>query len=183
MMNLDAVLQAIEEGPSPKEAFNASLLTKSAEKEMETPETPEDSDMAKVAEADAIGRIMARSYVDELAKLGVAPVAEYPADPGAITNNPNVEVGRGEFARKNEEVRSAAEALIAQLTAANKVGAGELATPAGVQPVGHTDPQEGNQPLAYDMAAEQERQVAPGGEVKTGAAKILTALYENYFTE
>ena len=153
-------------------------------KEQETPETPEDSDMAKIAEADEQGRIMARAFFDEIEKLSVAPVAEYPADPGAIPNNPAVEVGRGEPAQRHQQAQSAANALIAQLTAANKVGAGEINTPAGAQPLPKIDPQEGNQPLAADMAKAQEKAAVPGAEaVKTGAYHIVDTLYKKYFKE
>jgi hypothetical protein len=196
-INMEQVLKALEESENPEETFNAALQEGTEkvaektekepveEKETGTPETSEeDSDLDKIAEADAQGRIMARAFFDEMSKLAVAPVAEYPADPGAVPNNPAVEVGRGEPAQRNVEGQSAASALIAQLTAANKVGAGEVATPAGVQPVAKSDPQEGNQPLAADVAKEQERQAVPGAEsVKTGALKITEALYKKYFPE
>ena len=199
---MDQVLRALEENENPAESFNAAMqdtekVAEATEEEevveettektaaanvTETPETPEDTDMAKIAEADAQGRIMARAFFDEMNKLAVAPVAAYPADPGALPNNPAVEMGRGEPAQRHMEAQSAANGLIAQMTAAGKVGAGEIGTPAGVQPLAKSDPMEGNQPLAADMAKAQERAAVPGAEaVKTGALKITEALYNKYF--
>jgi hypothetical protein len=205
-LSMQEVLDALAENKNPEEAFAAGI-TDNVEKvagaadattpvveEKGTPETPTEAtpeatdDMAKVAEADAQGRIMARSFYDELNKLAVAPVAPYPADPGAIPNNPALEIGRGEPAQPQAEKSQQINGIIASLTAANKVGAGEIATPAGAQPVAHTDPQEGNMPLVYDQAAAQERAAVPGAEaVKTGelagAEKIVTSLYNKYVAE
>jgi len=190
---MEQVLEALAETENPAEDFNAALqdtekVASAApvveEQVMETPETLEDSEMDKVAEADAQGRIMARAFHDELNKLAVAPVAQYPADPGAIPINPAIEVGRGEPAQRHQQAQAAANGLIAQYTAANKVGVGEIATPAGPQPLGKIDPMEGNQPLAADMGKAQERAAVPGAEaVKTGALKITEALMERYFPE
>ncbi|MBC8549302.1 MAG: hypothetical protein H8D23_06590 [Candidatus Brocadiales bacterium] len=190
-INMEQVLQALAETENPEESFNAALqdtekvasATPAVEEEvMETPETSEDEDLAKVAEADAQGRIMARAFHDELNKLAVAPVAAYPADPGALPNNPAVEMGRGEPAQRHQAGQSAANGLIAQLSSAGKVGQGEFGTPAGVQPLPPTDPMEGNQPLAADMGKMQERAAVPGADaVKTGALKITETLYNKYF--
>lgn len=184
-INIEQVLASLDENENPEGSFLANLQEKTASagtQEKETPETPKDPDMEKIAEADAQGRIMARAFFDELEKVGVLPMAEYPADPGAVTNNPAVEVGRGEPAQRNVEGQSAANQLIAELTAANKVGAGEVSTPAGAQPVAKTDPNEGNQPLAADAAKAQEKAAVPGAEaVKTGALKITKTLYNKYF--
>lgn len=190
-MNMEEILKGLEESNKPEESFNAALQEKVAEyseQEKETPETPEDSEMAKIAEADAQGRIMARAFFDEFVKVAVAPVAEYPADPGAIPNNPTVEVGRGEPAQSHQEAQAAANALIAQLVAAGKVGAGEIATPAGAQPIKHSDPLEGNQPLAADVAKAQERAAVSASMAEPektssneGAGKIVGALYSKYF--
>lgn len=185
---MDDVLRGLAEETNPEESFNAAIqgtekvasATPELSEVMWTPETSEDTDMDKIAEADAQGRIMARAFFDEMNKMAVAPVAEYPADPGAIPNNPAVEVGRGELAQRNQEAQAAANRIIAQLTQANKVGAGEIATPAGVQPVPKIDPNEGNQPLAADIAKMQEAEA-----VKTGSASsaemIVGALYNAYF--
>lgn len=195
-IKMEEILKNLEDGSNPEESFNAALQEKKAEyensdaegQETKTPETSEDSDMDKIAEADSQGRIMARAFYDELEKIGVAPVAEYPADPGAVPNNPAVEVGRGEPAQRNQEAQAAANALISQLTAAGKVGAGEVATPAGAQPVAHSDPQEGNRPLAADVAKAKER-AATGAqeEEKTsaseGANRIVSELYDKLFNE
>ncbi len=206
MLSMDEVLNALAENKNPEEAFVEGISEEpGAEKvaalepvvqEKGTPETPAEvvnaDDMAKVAEADAQGRIMARAFNDELKKLAVAPVAPTPADPGAIPNNPALEVGRGEPAQPQYEKSMQVNGIIAALTAANKVGAGEIATPAGAQPAQHTDPQEGNMPLAYDQAVAQERAAVPGVEaVKTGelasddkgAEFIVTALYNKYVGE
>jgi hypothetical protein len=185
-IDIDQVIKSLEENGDARESFNAALQgtekVASAEYETETPETPEDSDMAKIAEADAQGRIMARAFFDEMNKIAVAPVSEYPADPGAIPANPGVEVGRGELAQRNMQGQSAALNLIAQMTAAGKVGAGEVATPGMVQPLPKADPSEGSQPLAADLARAQERAAFEGTE-KTGALKITQALYNRYFGE
>jgi hypothetical protein len=186
-INIEQVLASLDEDENPEGAFLANLQEKTASaetQEKETPETPKDSDMEKIAEADAQGRIMARAFFDELEKIGVLPTAEYPADPGAVANNPAVEVGRGELAQSNVEGQSAANQLIAELVAANKIGAGEVATPAGVYPVVKADPNEGNMPLAADIAKAKEKAAVPGAEaVKTGALKITKTLYNKYFGE
>ena len=203
MIDMENVLTALAENENPEEAFAQGLqgdeeVEKSAEategQETETPETPEaseeivtdgteDVDMAKVAEADAQGRIMARAFVDEMQKLGVAPMADYPADPGSVPNNPAVEMGRGEAAQPHGNKSATANAAINALSAANKVGAGEIANPAGVQPFpGKADPQEGNLPLAADAAAAQTRAAVPGVSYdKTAALKIVDVLHGKYF--
>ena len=187
-LNMEQVLEALET-QDPKEAFVAGLQEKTAEAEQET-ETPEtqtkvsEEDLTKVAEADAQGRIMARAFFDELQKVGVAPIADYPADPAAIPNNPAVEVGRGEPAQPQAEKSMKINSIIAGLTAAGKVGAGEIATPAGPAPEQKVNPQEGNQPLAADVRKAQERAAVPGVDVeKQSAFKIVDSLYNKYFGE
>jgi len=199
-LTMEEVLNALEKNSSPEESFSAALQddvekTASAvengtvdpsKEKSGAPETPqvEDSDMAKIAEADAQGRIMARAFMDELQKLAVAPVAEYPADPGAIPDNPAVQVARGELAQPNAAAQSAANTIINRLVAASKVGASEVATPAGSQVIGKADPHEGNPPLAADAAKAQERAATTvNEEEKTGALRITEALYQKYFGE
>lgn len=206
---MDEVLRALEESSSPEEVFSEGLQgnqekvasteetpaseddqEKVASQEIETPETqetsteekPSEDDMSKVAEADAQGRIMARGFWDELSKLAVAPVAEYPADPGAIPNNAALEVGRGEPAQPHANKSAKVNAIIGQLVAANKVGAGEISTPAGVMPEQKSAPDEGNRPLAADVAKAQEQAATSVADVqKTGALDIVNIIYEKYF--
>lgn len=203
-INMEQVMQALEENENPAEVFASDLqdneegTEKVAEavegQETETPETPEASveeapeevanedDLAKVAAADDEGRIIARAFFDELNKLAVAPVADYPADPGSIPNNPALEVGRGEPAQPHGEKSMKVNAILNSLVAANKVGAPEIATPAGPAPGGKADPQEGNQPLAADAAKAQERAAVPGVDVeKNSAVTIIDSLYKKYF--
>ena len=196
ILNMEEVLAALEDNNTPEESFAAGLqddnekVASAYSQETGTPETPamagdySQEDVEKVAQADAEGRIMAQGFWDELQKVAVAPVAAYPADPGAIPANPAVEVAKGEFAQPHAEGVSKVNAMIAQLTAAGKVGAGEIGTPAGVMPEAHTDPQDGNAPLAVDQAKAQEA-AASGGQpaVKTGAVNIVNYLYEQYFGE
>jgi len=196
MLNMEDVLAALESTANPEESFNAALqgeekiaeakeTEKVAEaKETETPETPEDSEMAKIAEADAQGRIMARAFFDEINKLAVAPVAEYPADRGSIVNNPAIEVSRGDLAQPHPEITGPANAIISQLTAPNKAGAGEIATPAGVQPNQRVPLETGSAPLAYDTVKAQETAATGAGQVvKTGAYHIVDTIYNKYFKE
>lgn len=189
-IDMDQVLKALAENENPEEAFAESLQEKTAEEleaastekqETETPETqeasteetveavPTDEEIAKVAEADAQGRVMANAFKDQMDKLGVAPMADYPADPGAIPNNPALEVGRGEPAQPHADKSGKVNAIINSLVAANKVGAGEIANPAGVSPQGKVDPQDGNMPLAADAAKAQERAAVPGMDYEKGA--------------
>lgn len=199
-VNIGQVLEALAQDETPEEAFQAGLQEDGTEKiaaanvqETETPETLEapegaveanDEDLAKVAEADDQGRIMARAFFDELNKMAVAPVANYPADPGAIPNNQALEVGRGEPAQPHGEKSMQVNSILNSLVAANKVGAPEIAMPAGPQPGPKADLQTGNQPLASDMAKEQERAMVPGMEVeKQSAVNIIDSLYGKYFGE
>jgi len=198
-INMEQVLEALANDSTPEEAFATGLqdgtekVASSTEQETETPETLEASpeefelsedDLAKVAEADDSGRIMARAFFDELSKLAVAPVANYPADPGAIPMNGAVEVGRGEPAQPHGEKSMQVNSILNSLVAANKIGAPEIAMPAGPQPGPKADLQTGNQPLAADMAKQQERAMVPGMEVeKQSSVKIINNLYEKYFGE
>ena len=196
-LNMEQVLEALETNEDPKEAFVAGLQDngtektaesdKKGKKEVEAPETQTEvskEDLAKVAEADAQGRIMARAFYDELQKAAVAPVADYPADPAAIPNNPSVEVARGDPAQPQAGKSSKVNAIIAGLTAATKVGAGEITTPAGPAPEAKVDPQDGNAALAADVAKAQERAAVPGVDAeKQAAARIVTSLYNKYFPE
>ena len=194
--SMDFILEAIAEGENPEESFNTAIAgtEKVAEaatpaaapaKETETPETLEDTaEREKIAEAEAEGIIIARSFHRELQKLSVAPVAPTPPDTGAIPLNPAVEMARGAPAQRNVEAQSAGLAIIDQLTAANNVGAGEIHTPGQTQPLAKIDPMEGNPPLAADIAKAQEVAMVPGQEaVKTGAYNIVASLYNKYFGE
>ncbi len=197
-INMEQVLAALANDSTPEEAFATGLqdgtekVASSSKQEMETPETLEaytgngysDSDLAKVAEADDQGRIMARAFFDELNKMAVAPIANYPADPGAIPMNGAVEVGRGEPAQPHGEKSMQVNSILNSLVAANKVGAPEIAMPAGPQPGQKADLQTGNQPLAADLAKAQERAMVPGMEVeKQSGVKIINNLYAKYFGE
>lgn len=192
-IDMDQVLQALAENENPEEVFAESLQKETEktaeeletaateEQETETPETqeastektveavPTDNDIAKVAEADAQGRVIANAFANQLEKLGIAPMADYPADPGALPNNPALEVGRGEPAQPHADKSKKVNAIIGQLVAANKVGAGEITNPAGTAPQAKVDPQEGNMPLAADAAKAQERAAVPGMEYEKGA--------------
>ncbi len=195
---MEQVLAALASDSTPEEAFATGLqdgtekVASSTQQETETPETLKasteysysDDDLAKVAEADDQGRIMARAFFDELNKMAVAPVANYPADPGAIPMNGAVEVGRGEPAQPHGEKSMQVNSILNSLVAANKVGAPEIAMPAGPQPGPKADLQTGNQPLAADMAKQQERAMVPGMEVeKQSGVKIVNNLYAKYFGE
>jgi len=204
-INMEQILEALSETENPEEAFAKTLqegtekVANAKEDEKETPDTPEasekevektaeqteeDEEMAKVAEADAEGRIMARAFIDELQKLGVAPVADYPADPAAVPNNPAVEMGRGEPAQPHADKQGKVNAILNTLVAANKVGAGEIGTYAGPMPEAKADPQEGNMPLAADADAAQKRAAVPGASVeKNSALKIVNTLYARVFGE
>lgn len=211
-VNMDEVLDMLADDATAEEAF-ASGLAKEAEEEKAEASQQEEEEVEKTASeeeedseeqektaenksqeeseeemrktakrADEEGRVMARSFFDELQKLGVAPTAEYPSDPGAVPINRGVEVPRGEAAQPHAEQTSKVNQIIAQLTTSNKVGAGEVGTSAQVEPQKHTAPQEA--PVAADiMKAEERKMTGEGQVVKTGSAKILTNLYNEYFPE
>lgn len=194
-LKIEEILNELEENSTatPENDFAAGLLGKEAQEKTASDNTeetteeaaPETTDEDLVKEADAQGRIMARAFVEELNKVAVAPVADYPADPGAIPNNPALELPRGEGNQPHAEQNAKVNAIIGQLTAANKVGAGEIAGPAGVMSMEEKTP--GNEvQVAADAAKEQEQAATgggPSGEVKTSAEDIISSLYNTYFGE
>lgn len=205
-LNIDEILAGLEDGQTAEDAFQADMLSdeeektasvedeedeeqqeaeKSAEAENTTEE--EEADMKKrAALADEEGRVIARAFMDELQKQGVAMAAEYPADPGALPNNPAVETPRGEAAQPHMEQTAKVEALLRKLTTANKVGAGEVGTSAQVEPQQHTAPVE--HPVAADVTKQQEREATQAKETEKtssqkGAEYIVSTLYQNNFGE
>ena len=189
-LKIEEILQELEASSTatPENDFARGLLGQEQEKVAEdsSTETAENvsTDEDLVKEADAQGRIMARAFVEELNKVAVAPIADYPADPGAIPNNPALELPRGEANQPHAEQSAKVNAIIAQLTSANKVGAGEIASPAGVVSIEEKTP--GNEvQVAADAAKEQEQAATGGGASgeKTGADRILSNLYTTYFGE
>ena len=190
-LKIEEILNELEENSTatPENDFAKGLLgqEKVAEDNSETettPSSPETTDEDLVKEADAQGRIMARAFVEELNKVAVAPVADYPADPGAIPSNPALELPRGEGNQPHAEQNAKVNAIIGQLTAANKVGAGEISGPAGVMSMEEKTP--GNEvQVAADAAKEQEQAATGGGPSaeKTSAEDIISSLYDTYFGE
>ena len=191
-LKIEDILNDLEKTASadstPETDFASGLVEKTASSNETVPTpAPEASEDEIVKQADAQGRIMAQAFVNELQKQAVAPVGEYPADPGAISNNPGLELPRGEANQPHAEANAKVNGIISQLTGAGKVGAGEIATPGGVvsvEPHSMT-----NEPqVVADQAKLQESQAtggaAPGvgaGPEKEAATRIISSLYDKYF--
>jgi hypothetical protein len=179
---MDEVIAALESGENAENAF-ARGISDDAEKtagvynEQEYEKTAEE----KVAEADAEGRIMARSFWDEFQKIAVSMQPQYPADPGSIVDNPAVEVSRGEAAMPQADKAMQVMNMINQLTAASKVGAGEITTPAGAMPMQKANPAEGSAPLLADQVRAQES--AMGASEKEAGYAIVANIYNTFFGE
>ncbi len=172
-MNIKEVLDAMELDSKELEK-QASVKTEVETKVTEDQYT--EDEMNKVAEADAEGRIMARGFWDEMKKMAQIDPAgtPLPADPGAIRRFPAVEVGRGDGADTigaGGEAAAQARATVNQLPVATLTGNGEITVNGNPQVVAKKDPQEGNPPLAADVAIAQEKQAAD---------EILTNLFNKY---
>jgi len=190
-LKIEDILNDLEKTASaestPETNFASGLVEKTASANAGTAPTPEVSEDEIVKQADAQGRIMAQAFVNELQKQAVAPVGEYPADPGALANNPGLELPRGEANQPHAEANAKVNGIISQLTGAGKVGAGEIATPGGVVSVEpHSMPNEPQ--VVADQAKLQEAQatggMAPGvgaGPEKEAATRIVSSLYDKYF--
>jgi hypothetical protein len=190
-LKIEDILNDLEKTASaestPETNFASGLVEKTASANAGTAPTPEVSEDEIVKQADAQGRIMAQAFVNELQKQAVAPVGEYPADPGALANNPGLELPRGEANQPHAEANAKVNGIISQLTGAGKVGAGEIATPGGVVSVEpHSMPNEPQ--VVADQARLQEAQatggMAPGvgaGPEKEAATRIVSSLYDKYF--
>ena len=185
-LKIEDILNDLESADTPEQEFANGLSTeKTASATPTTTENPEDGE-AIVKEADAQGRIMAHAFIDELKKQAVAPVAEYPADPGAIPQNPAAEPPRGEGNQEDAEQNAKVNGIISQLTAANKMGTGEIASPAGVMSI-EEKTMPNNPEIAYDQAKLQEQAATGGapapvaGAEKEAATRIISSLYDKYF--
>ena len=184
-LKIEDILNDLESADTPEQEFANGLNEKTASAASRTTEAPEDGE-AIVKEADAQGRIMAHAFIDELKKQAVAPVAEYPADPGAIPQNPGVEPPRGEGNQEDAEQNAKVNGIISQLTAANKMGTGEISSPAGVMSI-EEKTMPNNPEIAYDQAKLQEQAATGGapapvaGAEKEAATRIISSLYDKYF--
>tara|TARA_Y100000034_G_C6824445_1_gene371611 strand:+ start:134 stop:754 length:621 start_codon:yes stop_codon:yes gene_type:complete len=202
-LNIQEILDQLEANQTPEEALAAGLAgtekvaeeTTDATPAAETVKTAEDasetSEQEKfAAELDAQGRIIARSFMDELNKIAVMD-APMTINTGAEGNNPGVEVSRGEV---NQEQVDKVVGVLGQLNAATNAGMGEIANPAGVLSVEQKTPVD-EHPVVADQAAAQNAQAAGGvyapgalnsarGEyAKQGSAEVVTTLYNRFFGE
>jgi hypothetical protein len=181
-LNMDEVIAALESGENAENAF-ARGISDEVEKTAEFQEYEKTAE-EKVAEADAEGRIMARGFWDEFQKIAVSMQPQYPADPGAVVDNPAVEVSRGEAAMPQADKATQVMAMINQLTAAGKVGAGEITTPAGAMPMQKADPAEGSAPLVADQVKAQESAMTGGAPAEKEAGYgIVADIYNTFFGE
>jgi len=190
-LKIEDILNDLEKTASadstPETDFASGLVEKTASDNSATVPTPAISEDEIVKQADAQGRIMAQAFVSELQKQAVAPIGEFPADPGALANNPGLELPRGEANQPHAEANAKVNGIISQLTGAGKVGAGEIATPGGVVSVEpHSMPNEPQ--IVADQAKMQEAQatggMAPGvgaGPEKEAATRIVSSLFDKYF--
>ena len=116
-LKIEDILNDLEKTASadstPETDFASGLVEKTASSNETVPTpAPEASEDEIVKQADAQGRIMAQAFVNELQNQAVAPVGEYPADPGAISNNPGLELPRGEANQPHAEANAKVNGII-----------------------------------------------------------------------
>jgi len=120
--------------------------------------------MLKIAEqADFIGRIMYRGFMDELEKDAVGTQIVDTPDPGMIPAAPQIQLPRHPV---GTDKTSRVQAILNKLKASTEVGASEIAQ------VGDVVDRPGRSPLDEGVAI---------GAVKTSGDKILEILYNKFF--
>ena len=188
-LNIQEILDSLEADQTPEEAL-ANGLAEDTEKTASAQETPQENtdEQVKLAEElDAQGRIIARSFMDELHKIAVAD-APMTINTAAEGNNPSVEVSRGDI---NEEQIAKVVQILQSLHAPTNAGTGEIAGRGTNYTVEQKTPVD-EHPLVADQAAAQ-RAAAAGGQVAPGMvnsergkysqAEVLTTLYNRFFSE
>lgn len=173
MFKLADILKNLE-STSPEDTFVKKLagLEESAPVAEPTPvaQTSEEvNDLKKQAEeADGIGRVMARSFMDELQKIAVGVTSLTP-NPDAVHENPAVVMPNVDI---HEADVKKVQAIIQQLTAGER-----MKGPQGYVQVNGA-PAETTQPVAVD-----ETPIAYDVHKKAANAEIIENLYARYFAE
>ena len=172
---LEALLQAIERQ-------GEEMEKQAEEKPVEQPtEKPTEVDPLEkfAAEMDDAGRVMARSFANELQKLAVGVVGVTP-NTDAIPDNPAVQVSNDDVRREDAD---RVAAIIAQLTLGERAKGPQGYTQVDSNPVdGAASVAVDEHPTAHDVANVAKRQEAEKREgVKTASSDVVNALYQKYF--
>jgi hypothetical protein len=195
-MNLDDILNKIQDG-DPKETFVAKLASMPSAEPVVAPgvdptepkvasanvdhivDVATDNDeelMKKVAEeVDAQGRVMARAFYDELQKLAVGTQMVDTPHPGAMVDNPAVQMPIAmPGATPGQDATGRVAAIINQLKAPTEAGVSSITqtgTPVDYPP---RIPVDESQLIAYD---------ANNMPAKTSGDRILEGLFNIHVTE
>lgn len=170
-INLDELLAKLQEGTVKTAEATPAPATPPAEPATPAPAAVEGNDeLRKIAEEmDEAGRIIARSFYDELQKLAVGSVGLTP-NPDATPDNPLVQISKADV---HEQDVAKVQAIIQQLTDGERNATPDGYVQVNGQIVARTEP----------VVDAQTNAALPDKQPKTASADVIEKIYTRFFPE